>query len=276
MPTAPAIDAAPEVERRPYRPRGFLASDAFRRLYPFTSRYLTVNGHRLHYLDEGSGDPIVLLHGNPTWSFYYRELIKTLRSNFRVVVPDHIGCGLSEKPSLRRYEYRLEDRVRDLEATLEALRIDRNVTLVLHDWGGMIGLAYAIRHRHDIRRLVVTNTSGFHPPIGKAIPGRLRLIRNLQWFGIPAVLGLNLFARGALFMAPRKRLSPQVKAGLIAPYSRPAYRLATLRFVQDIPLHPGDPGFDQVQEVDRQLDRMSALPTLICWGRHDFVFDDDY
>jgi haloalkane dehalogenase len=140
----------------------------------------------------------------------------------------------------------------------------------------MIGLAYAIRHRHDIRRLVVTNTSGFHPPMGKAVPGRLRLIRNLPWFGIPAVLGLNLFARSALFMAPRKRLSPQVRAGLIAPYSRPAYRLATLRFVQDIPLRPGDPGFDQVREVDRQLDRMSTLPTLICWGRHDFVFDDDY
>lgn len=256
--------------------RAFLRSSAFRKRYPFKSRFASIRGLQYHYLDEGRGDPVLMLHGNPTWSFYYRELVKALRVEFRVIVPDHIGCGLSDKPLPRDYGYRLENRVADIEALMETLGLGDGLTLVLHDWGGMIGLAYALRHPGRISRLVVTNTSGFLPPAQKPIPLRLRLIRNFSWFATPAVLGFNLFARGALVMASRKRLHPAVKAGLIAPYDRPRNRIATLRFVQDIPLRPGDPGFSIVQQVDQNLHRLAAKPTLICWGAHDFVFDLDY
>src|ERR1700726_1277861 len=100
---------------------------------------------RLHYLDEGQGPPIVMLHGNPTWSYYYRDLVKGLCGEHRVIVPDHIGCGGSDKPGDDRYEYPLERRVFDLEALLDHLGLRDNLTLVLHDWGGMIGMAFAHR-----------------------------------------------------------------------------------------------------------------------------------
>ena len=249
---------------------------AYRHLYPFRSRYQDIGGFRYHYLDEGAGDPVVMLHGNPTWSFYYRHLVKTLAPTCRAIVPDHIGCGYSEKPPPGRYPYRLARRVTDLELFLDRLGIDRDVSLIVHDWGGMIGLVWALRHRNRLKRLVITNTSGFLPPGGKALPWRLKLIRNLSVFGAPAVIYANLFARAALFMAPRRRLARDVRRGLVAPYNSPANRIATLKFVQDIPLSPGDPSYALVARVDADLTRLASIPMLILWGLHDFVFDRDY
>jgi haloalkane dehalogenase len=248
----------------------------YRHLYPFQSRFMPINGHRYHYLDEGRGPAILMLHGNPTWSFYYRHLIAALAPEYRVIAPDHIGCGLSDKPGAQAYGYRLEDRVADLETFIHRLMPDTPLTLVVHDWGGMIGMAFALRHLSQIQRLVITNTSGFLPPAGKPIPLRLRLLRNIPPFAGPAVLGLNIFARAALVMAARRRLPRDVRRGLIAPYDRPKNRIATLRFVQDIPLSDGHPSFALVKSVDGQLHRLSHLPMLICWGKHDFVFDLDY
>jgi len=248
----------------------------FRHLYPFKSNYFDRNGLKYHYLDEGSGDPVVMLHGNPTWSFYFRELVKALRSQWRVIVPDHIGCGLSDKPGLNQYAYRLQNRIDDLQSLLDALEINKKITLVVHDWGGMIGMAYAVAYPERIARLVVLNTAAFLPPGNKPIPIRLRLIRNLKFLAIPAVLGLNLFSQGAIYMASRKRLSADVRAGLTAPYNCWANRLATLKFVEDIPLTPADPSFHIVCQVDKGLSSMQSKPMLICWGAHDFVFDRDY
>lgn len=217
-----------------------------------------------------------MLHGNPTWSFYFRELVKALRPQFRVIVPDHIGCGLSDKPGLNQYAYRLQNRIDDLRVLLDAIDINSKITLVLHDWGGMIGMAYAVAYPDRIARLVILNTAAFLPPGNKPIPIRLRLIRNLKWLARPAVLGLNLFAQGAIVMAARKKLSSDVRAGLTAPYNCWANRIATLKFVEDIPLAPGDPSFHIVSQVDKQLPSMQSKPMLICWGAHDFVFDYDY
>jgi haloalkane dehalogenase len=227
-------------------------------------------------VDEGSGEPVLLLHGNPTWSFYYRNLISALAPRFRVIAPDHIGCGLSDKPDRHRYAYRLENRVADLESLINRVAPDGPLTLVVHDWGGMIGMAFALRHLARIRRMIVTNTSGFLPPAGKPIPLRLRLIRDFPAFAAAAVLGLNIFARGALVMAARRRLAPGVRQGLLAPYDRPGHRIATLRFVQDIPLAEQDPSYPLVKWVDDHLHRLRHRPLLICWGQHDSVFDLDY
>ena len=248
----------------------------FQHLYPFKSNYFDRDGLKYHYLDEGSGNPVVMLHGNPTWSFYFREPIKALRSQFRVIVPDHIGCGLSDKPGLNRYAYRLQNRIDDLQSLLGKLEINKKITLVLHDWGGMIGMAYAVAHPDRIARLIILNTAAFLPPGNKPIPVRLRLIRNLKWLATPAVLGLNLFAQGAIFMAARKKLSPDVQAGLTAPYNCWNNRIATLKFVEDIPLVPGDHSYHIVQETDNKLALLQDVPMLISWGAHDFVFDRDY
>ena len=249
---------------------------AFRHLYPFKSNYMEINGYNYHFLDEGHGDPVVMIHGNPTWSFYYRKLVKSLSVQFRTVVPDHIGCGLSDKPDVHRYDYRLKSRVDDLESLLHHLGINKDITLVLHDWGGMIGMDYALRYPERIHRFVIMNTAAFLPPKGKTLPMRLRVIRNIKPFATLAVLGFNVFAYGALFMASCRKLPKDVKSGLVAPYNSWENRIATLKFVQDIPVREDDPSYRLVRYVDDNLYKLSHIPMLICWGEHDFVFDKDY
>jgi haloalkane dehalogenase len=250
--------------------------EALRALYPFESRWLERGRHRLHYLDEGKGEPIVCVHGNPTWSFYYRNLVLALRGSFRVVVPDHMGCGLSDKPPDSEYEYVLDRRVEDLEALLEHLGVRERVTLVLHDWGGMIGLAWATRHPERVARLVILNTAGFRLPAAKPLPWTLRAIRNVPPFAALAVRGLNAFASLATSMAVVRPLSPEVSRGLVAPYDSWKNRIATLRFVQDIPLGPGDRSWETVLATESGLERLSGLPAIVCWGERDFVFDDHF
>jgi haloalkane dehalogenase len=258
------------------RPAKAIDLSTIRHLYPFKSHFLRVDGLRYHYLDQGQGEPLIMVHGNPTWSFYFRNLVTALSDRYRVIAPDHIGCGLSEKPEPRRYGYRLKDRVADLGALIDHLKLSQPVTLVLHDWGGMIGLAWAATHLDCVARLIIFNTAGFFPPRGKAIPWRLRIIRKPNRIVDRLVLDLNLFARAAVYMAPRSRLSAQVKTGLLAPYNCPANRVATLKFVRDIPLCTMDPSGPTVACVEQALPCLARLPALILWGQHDFVFDRDY
>jgi len=241
-------------------------------LYPFTSRYFALGDLKLHYVDEGAGDPVVCLHGNSGWSFYYRELIKDLSRTHRVLAPDHIGCGLSDKPDDGGYEYRLERRVDDVEAWLDALDVKRNITLVMHDWGGAIGMGYAVRHPERVSRLVVTNTAAFPMPATMALPLSLWFIRNTRaggWF----VRGLNGFVWGWLITGCKtRRLEASEKAGYLAPYDSYENRIAVLRFVQDIPLSPDDPSFACLSGVADGLSALSDKPMLLLWGEKDFVF----
>ncbi len=150
----------------------------WRPLYPFASHEITLGGHRYHYLDEGTGEPLVLVHGNPTWSFYWRELVAGLRGHYRVLVPDHIGCGLSDKPDDRSYSYRLAQRVADLGQWIEQLDL-RQITLVGHDWGGGIGMGAAVAAPQRFARFVLMNTAAFrdtalpdgNPPLPRAAAG---------------------------------------------------------------------------------------------------------
>lgn len=249
---------------------------SYQHLYPFEANYLKIDKMRYHYLDEGRGEPLLMIHGNPTWSFYYRRLVDAFSDRYRVIVPDHIGCGRSDSPPENVYDYTLKNRVDNISTLIKKLKLDQPVTLVVHDWGGMIGLAWALDHLDQVGRIVVMNTAGFFPPGDKPIPNRLKLIRAGGAWMRRAVLGLNLFARAALYMAPRRPLTAEVKAGLIAPYDSPQNRLATLNFVLDIPLCPQDPSGPIVARVDENLQRIFNRPALILWGAHDFVFDRDY
>jgi haloalkane dehalogenase len=230
-------------------------------------------GLRMHYLDEGQGKPVVMVHGNPTWSFYYRRLAEALAPTHRVIVPDQMGCGFSDKPDDSRYDYTLASRVDDLEALLGHLGVDREVTLVLHDWGGMIGMTYAARHPERIAALVLMNTATFHMPRKKRFPWALWICRDTA-LGAWAVRGLNAFARGTAWIGcTRERLSRTLRDAYAAPYDSWDHRIAIHRFVQDIPLRPGDRCYDLVTWVEGQLEKLSGVPTLIAWGMKDFVFD---
>jgi haloalkane dehalogenase len=248
---------------------------AFKHLYPFESKVHIVRGFNYHYVDEGNGEPLVMVHGNPTWSFYYRYLIQELSKQYRTIAVDHIGCGLSDKPDPDDYDYRLKSRVDDLESLIDHLAFDKKITLIVHDWGGMIGMAYALRHPEKIGRIVITNTSGFFPP-GKGIPIRLWIMRYITPFAKIGTLGFNLFSWAALYMAPKKPLSADVKKGLTAPYNTWENRMATYRFVQDIPLRPGDYSYNLVKSVDDNIHKLSSIPMTILWGKHDFIFTMEY
>lgn len=246
--------------------------------YPDNSCYAIVNNHRMHYLRGGdiNADPVVMLHGNPAWSFYYRHLFNSLIDQYHCIVPDHIGMGLSAKPGDTDYNFTLRQRVDDLEALLSALQIDNNLTLIVHDWGGMIGLAYATRYPHKIRRLVVSNTAGFHLPAGKHIPWSLRLSRT-PGLGCLLIRGFNLFCRAAVARCVTRRpMASAVKQAYLAPYAGWAQRLSVLRFVEDIPLDKHHAAYAMVDTVDKNLQQFSHLPVLICWGLNDFVFDTDF
>jgi haloalkane dehalogenase len=244
--------------------------------YPFSPHAFDRNGHKLSHLDEGSGEPVVMVHGNPTWSFYFRHLVLALRGNYRCVVPDHIGCGLSDKPPESRYDYSLKSRVDDLEALLDHLGLRENLTLVLHDWGGMIGMAFAARHPERVKRIVASNTGAFRLPSAKKLPRSLWLGRNTK-LGAWLILRRNAFCRAAAkWCVTRTKLPADVRAMYLAPYDAPEHRHAVLKFVQTIPLKPSDPGYDVVSDTELSLAKFRHVPTLLLWGLRDFVFDKHF
>ncbi len=253
-----------------------MVNDALKKEYPFTGKTLDLSGIAYHYLDEGNGTPVVMVHGNPSWSFYYRNLVLALRDRYRCIVPDHIGCGFSAKPGDNRYDYTLPRRVDDLEQLLDHLGITENITLVVHDWGGMIGMAYASRHPERIKRLVILNTGAFPLPTAKPLPLSLRICRD-SWLGTLLVRGFNAFSLGAAMLGcKRNPMTPELQALYQLPYDSWANRIATLRFVQDIPLQPGDRNFDLITAVAASLEQFKALPMQIHWGLLDFVFDGHF
>jgi cis-3-alkyl-4-acyloxetan-2-one decarboxylase len=236
-------------------------------------RAIDRGGLSLHYIDEGSGPAVVMIHGNPTWSILFRHLIDDLNGSYRVVVPDQIGCGLSEKPDDSRYSYTLASRVDDFEFLLDSLGLDRELTLVMHDWGGMIGMTYAARHPDRVARLVVCNTAAFHKPAAKSFPLALSLCRHWA-LGSLLVRGLNIFCRGTTWIGcKRQPMDRDLRAAYVAPYDSWEHRIAILRFVQDIPLSPQDRSFGLVSWVEQHLPLLSNVPMLVLWGMKDFVFD---
>lgn len=213
-----------------------------------------------------------MLHGNPTWSFYYRNLVIALRDRYRCIVPDHIGCGLSDKPGDADYDYRLASRIEDLDRLIAHLGLRQPVTLIAHDWGGMIGFAWAVRHPERIARTVILNTAAFPLPADKKMPAALRLVRDTA-LGAFLVRRFNAFSAIAARVAFKKPVSREVRRAYTLPYDTPANRIATLRFVQDIPLAESDPGFDILLNTAEHLHLLRGKPCLIAWGEKDFVFD---
>jgi len=243
--------------------------------YPFTGQHLQVRpGIQMHYLDEGprDGEVVVMLHGNPSWSYYWRHLVLALRGRYRCIVPDHIGMGRSDKPGDARYAYTLQSRVEDVGTLLEHLGIRDNVTLAVHDWGGMIGFGWALSHAASIKRLVITNTAAFPLPAAKRMPWQLRLGRDSA-LGALLIRGANAFAAGAARQGVVQPMRPDVRAAYCAPYDNWAHRIATLRFVQDIPLSPGDRAWALVEAAGKALPQFADRPALLGWGLQDFVFD---
>jgi cis-3-alkyl-4-acyloxetan-2-one decarboxylase len=256
----------------------------WRSLYPDCSRELHAGGLRYHYLDSGhsvsssaaAGDravgsdlPVILcVHGNPTWSFYWRRVFERFGDSHRVIAVDHIGCGLSDKPSEREFDYSLPSHRDRLVQLIESLDL-RNVILLAHDWGGAIGLAAALRCVERMSGIALLNTAAFPPPY---VPWRIAACRT-PLLGTLAVRGANLFARAALRMTMnRSRLSEPVAQGLIYPYGNWRDRVAIDAFVKDIPMSPRHRTYAVLQQLETDLKRLEHVPKLLVWGMKDWCF----
>ncbi|MDX1512592.1 MAG: alpha/beta fold hydrolase [Gammaproteobacteria bacterium] len=236
---------------------------------PFASHWLELPGGRYHYLDEGASDrpALMMVHGNPTWAFYFRHLVSAFRERYRVIVPDHMGCGLSDKP--RDYPYTLEQHIRNLEALVSHLDLE-GMTLLMHDWGGAIAMGYATRHPDSVARCVVFNSAAFYLP---RCPLRIRICR-VPVFGALLVRGMNGFLHASFRYATSRpeRFSEEVRAGYLAPYPDWNSRVAIHAFVKDIPLETRHPTRGILDDIDRKLASLSGKPMLILWGADDFCF----
>ena len=241
--------------------------------YPFEPKtHATASGAWMSYLDEGprSDEAVLMLHGNPTWSFYYRRLVSALAPTIRCVVPDHIGMGLSEKP--QDYDYTLATRIADIEGLVASLGLKR-VHLVVHDWGGAIGFGFAARHREMIGRLVILNTAAF---ASKRIPWRIALCKAPA-IGPMLVRGCNGFAWPATWMSMNRRtLSETEKRGFLLPYDSWANRVAVSEFVRDIPLNPSHRSWAALAATEQGLARFHDPSALVVWGGRDFCFNDSF
>ncbi len=252
-------------------------SSDWRSIYPFQSHFHQLPSHeasdsssgpRMHYIDQGSGDQsVVCVHGNPTWSFTYRAIATELHYEARVVAVDHVGCGLSDKP--QRYTYTLRQHIANLSSLVRQLDLQR-VTLVVHDWGGAIGMGMALENLPRIERIVLLNTAVFPPPY---IPWRIAVCR-FPLLGNIAMRGANVFALAALRITlyRLRRLAPEVVAGLIGPYGSWADRIAIARFVQDIPRRSNQPTWQLLQSIEQSMAQLADRPARIVWGMRDWCF----
>jgi pimeloyl-ACP methyl ester carboxylesterase len=236
--------------------------------YPFRSNFLHLGEHNLHYVDEGQGRPILMLHGNPTWSFYYRNLIQTFSPKFRTIVPDHMGCGMSDKP--QDYDYSLETHIQNAYQLIKFLDL-KKIILIVHDWGGAIGFGLVTRYPELFDRIVILNTAAYP---SEHIPQRINLLRQGK-LGEWLTRKLNLFAWPATFMTTEKKLTKEVKAGYLLPYDSWENRIAVARFVQDIPMEKSHKTFKTMSDIEARLKTLQH-PKLILWGGKDFCFNQHF
>ncbi|UPT75521.1 MAG: alpha/beta fold hydrolase [Elusimicrobiota bacterium] len=226
-------------------------------------------------MDEGKGETVLMVHGNPTWSFYFRNVVKALSPDYRCIVPDHMGMGLSARPDDKHYAYTLQSRVDDLDKLMAHAAPSGPVTLIVHDWGGMIGMSWAVRHPERIKAIVALNTGCFRLPEEKPFPPGLTVMRGALT-GIPLRLSA-FFRRTVLRSCTNKvKLDEATMAGYHDPYDGWKESRAVHRFVQDIPLQPSDPAWKVVVDTESKLFLLKEVPMLLPWGLRDWVFDEAF
>jgi haloalkane dehalogenase len=240
-----------------------------REQYPFESRYLLLKEGRMHYVDEGQGFPVLMLHGNPTWSFFYRKLIQRLSPRMRVIAPDHLGCGLSDKP--KDAPYNLKWHTDNIEQLIRYLGIE-TFDLVVHDWGGAIGTALALRMPHRVRRIIITNSAAFR---STEIPKRI-LLCKLPKIGAFLIQRLNVFVHGVLKTGVVNKLPKDVCKGYHYPYRSAKDRLGILRFVQDIPYYTTHPTYMTLVDMECQMQALEHHKVCLIWGMKDWCFTPSF
>lgn len=235
--------------------------------YPYTPSKLPLSNQNvsMSYVDEGQGDVILCVHGNPTWSYFYRNLIRRFKKNYRVIAPDHIGMGLSDQPE--HYAYNLEQHVQNLTELINKLDL-KNITIVAHDWGGAISMGYAVNHPQNIKKIILMNTAAFRSSF---IPKRINILKT-PIIGKFLIEKFNLFAYPATFMAVEKPLKKSIKKGFLFPYKKTSSRMAITSFVHDIPMNEKHPTYNYLKNIEEKL-KVLTCPIYLLWGAKDFCFN---
>jgi haloalkane dehalogenase len=237
--------------------------ERFERLrgYPFAPRYLHQDGLRMHYVDEGSGTPILLLHGEPTWSFLYRKLIPLLSRGARVIAPDYFGFGRSDKP-IEPAWYSYDRHYDSIERLVEALDL-HDLTLVVHDWGGPIGLRLAVERPERVRRLVITQTGilAGRPPSDEWVRFR-EMVRRV---------GTDFQAGRLVQVSCVTELADEVVAAYDAPFPTPESKTGALMFPELVPSEPDHPSAAKMQEVREALKSWDGS-ALVVFSDSDPIF----
>lgn len=243
--------------------------EALQALYPFKSRFFDTGRGQLHYLDEGQGPVVLMLHGNPTWSFMYRRFVSALRRRYRCIVPDHMGCGLSERPT--HYPYTLAQHIGNIEKLLDHLKVE-HFHLIGHDWGGAIGMGVAGRRSEQVKCIQLMNTAAFRDA---RIAKRIAVCR-WPFIGALLVQGLDVFAGGATCLAVKKPLSTDIRAGYRHPYRTWQSRKAVHAFIKDIPMKPEHPSAPTLLEIEQHFAYLQDKPMQLLWGMRDFCFNPHF
>lgn len=235
--------------------------------YPFVSNYLDMDGHLLHYIDAGQGEVVLFVHGTPSWSFEYRHVMRELMHAHRCVAIDHMGFGLSDKPA--GYDYSTRNHSKTLERFVLEKSLD-NITLVVHDFGGPIGLNFAIRHPEKIKRLVILNSWLWS---SRTDPEFIKMRKLLKSPLLPFLyLHLNFSPR---FLLPKSFGENKLPKRIASQYSKPfagkTQRYGTLAFARS--LLNDQEWFEELWDKRRAI---SEVPTLIIWGMKDPVLKPHY
>jgi haloalkane dehalogenase len=234
------------------------------KLYPFRSHFIEIDSNQIHFVDEGSGPTLLLLHGNPSWSFLYRHVIRRLSHQFRCVALDYPGFGLSSaRPG---YSFTPREHSTILERFILALDL-REIGLAVQDWGGPIGLGFAGRHRDRIRALIICNTWAWPAQRTKQLARFSKIVGSSA--GRFFILKFNVFVNLILPSGISRRLSTAEMRAYRGPFPTQSSRLPTWIFPREI-LH----SHDYLAEVESNLGRLSHKPTLILWGDRDKGFQD--
>lgn len=247
-----------------------IINETFDGTFPFRPNYKKINGFQMHYIDEGKGEPIVCVHGEPTWAYLYRKFIRELSKDNRVIVPDHMGFGKSEVPQDK--PYLLAQHVDNLTKLILQLDLN-NITLVFQDWGGPISFGFAIKYPNRVKRLVIMNTS-----VGVAKESRRLWYESMVEDGTYDQLmgNMKIFIPQMMFGAFVRKMTKEerkiLKNAYTAPFPNRESCIGAMAFPKDIPKGTNHPSSKIMQEIRDKLPLLKDKPKIIIWGMKDRIF----